>query len=271
MRAGAAYAAALVTVTLLAAPAVPQCSSIKPGRTFAPTVSVGPGSGTTARELEDAAELWKRGCGEDYGRGLPAIEVMTSGNPTYRVHFEQRNAGSACGTFLGRDVTLYAFATLPSGELRHCGDRTQNLAHEYGHLLGLHDAPDTTPCHRHIMSVINHNNTASRAVQREECELVAGRWDRLAGGLVGLPDADGGLDDLAGTDAAGAGPDALRGAVEEGTDLLQVGAERAAGDVVGVADAAPEGGALAAVDALLGHGVLSVRVGVFEWMFFAWV
>ena len=63
----------------------------------------------------------------------------------------------------------------------------------------------------------------------------------------------GGLDDLAGPQAAGAHPQALNAAVDDGTHRLEVGFEPAGPDVVCVADGAAHDGALVADFAALGH------------------
>jgi hypothetical protein len=64
------------------------------------------------------------------------------------------------------------------------------------------------------------------------------------------------LDDLAGLDAAGANADALRGALDDGLDRLQVHVPATPGGVVGVGDVVAELRSLAAKITFLSHDLL---------------
>ena len=157
---------------------IASCTTARTGSPYGGQVTVGVVSGGTDQDVQDGADLWQTSCPTDYGRTFPSISVIDAAqNPTYRVAFKNNNPGDdACGTFFGRDITVYAFATLDNGTTKHCGDRSQTLAHEFGHMFGLNDSPLTSACSNNIMSNITDANRNSRDVQDDECAAVAERW-----------------------------------------------------------------------------------------------
>jgi hypothetical protein len=125
--------------------------------------------------VERAVEQWKRCPG--YGTDFPRLLVGEPGTQTVEVSFDRAyRGGRRCGGFQGREITLYAFAVDEDGRSQFCGSRSDGLAHELGHALGLLDAPMETGCRDHAMAVIDSANRDRRQIQLEECLAVGRRW-----------------------------------------------------------------------------------------------
>lgn len=134
------------------------------------------GAGVPAGLIDEAIGLWNSGCPGNVGNDFPALVNGGSGGPTYTIVMGGHNSSDGdCGRFSGSTITLFTSST-EGGQRKDCGNLAMNLAHEFGHVLGLKDALGGNQCQFHIMSWINKDNLYSRAVQSEECSKVDGRW-----------------------------------------------------------------------------------------------
>ena len=68
---------------------------------------------------------------------------------------------------------LYAETADSGGRTLHCGDLTQNLAHELGHVLGLAHV-DGRNCPAQIMGMVDLRS--SREVSSAECTAAGAAW-----------------------------------------------------------------------------------------------
>lgn len=135
------------------------------------------GMGISGSEIQDAIAMWDSGCSGQMGNDFPGLLNGGSGGASYTVIHGGHNPDNAhCGVHVGNTITVFDSSTKSDGSRQSCGNTTQNLAHEIGHVLGLNDAPQTAQCQNHIMAWINRNNAFSRSVKPEECNKVDSKW-----------------------------------------------------------------------------------------------
>jgi hypothetical protein len=140
-----------------------QSVGLRPDESLAPGV------------IEQAISLWQA-C-SSYATGFPAF-VVGEGTRTIVIRYDAEDSGSAkCGSFVGQTITLYATARAGDGSVLRCGSLEKNLAHEFGHVLGLGDLYDRQRCSRHIMAQIPGHGRDHRYVRSEECATVDGKWN----------------------------------------------------------------------------------------------
>jgi hypothetical protein len=100
------------------------------------------------------------------------------GSRLVNVVWDSGTGSGECGHFLGNTITLYANATAKNDPnlVIPCGPVfTENLEHELGHSLGLHDSS----CAGYIMAGVNRDangNYNSRCIQPDECSAVNQQW-----------------------------------------------------------------------------------------------
>ena len=136
------------------------------------------GSGIDSTLIVAAIEMWQSGCPGDMGVDFPTLQSGGSGGASYTVVLEGHNGSDAhCGEFSASLIRLYTSSTDQYGNRQDCGNRTMNLAHEMGHVLGLADAPRSQNCEHNIMSWITRNNGGSRVVRSEECAQADLKWN----------------------------------------------------------------------------------------------
>jgi hypothetical protein len=137
-------------------------------------------SGFTSTDIQTAAGYW--GC-PGYSSYIPSFQVGGSGGIPVTV---VRKAGNStapkggCGLFdpeivngqiAGATITIWT----NQGNGVSCEPLTDSLAHEFGHLLGLDDAPDPLgQCLGHIMG--GRAAGFTREVQPDDCQEADQKW-----------------------------------------------------------------------------------------------
>ncbi len=112
----------------------------------------------------------------NYAKGFPAITDRAPASRLVQVELRRSSSTNRCGSFRGRTITLYVYATQTNGTRVRCPSPARNLAHEIGHVLGLADAPSAPLCKERIMSVLRDGNGERRAVGNDECQAAGHRW-----------------------------------------------------------------------------------------------
>ncbi len=127
--------------------------------------------------VEGAMDAW--GVCTNQAREVPPFVIGERGTRELFVRFDPEaiGEGERCGSFQGREITLYTRTRNRQGSVVFCGSLTQNLIHELGHALGLADAPPS--CSSFAMAKLGPNNRYHRAVRGPECRALAARWIRL--------------------------------------------------------------------------------------------
>lgn len=157
-----------------------RSSCVGSTRTAARFGRLGDCIGLGAREdsallLERAIQHW-RAC-QSFGSGFPALQVGAGCLQTVAVdHLPVSSGTRYCGTFQGRQITVYASAVGRGGRPVSCGDPALVLAHELGHVLGLEDAPPGAACRAYVMASATPWPEPDRRVQPEECALADAHW-----------------------------------------------------------------------------------------------
>lgn len=125
--------------------------------------------------VQEAVERWSHCPG--YGTDFPAFRIGQQGTQTIEVSFDKAyRSRPRCGSFVGRNIALYAFAADRRGRVQHCGSRVDGLVHELGHVLGLLDVPVGSDCQYHAMANIDSSDRDRRQIQPDECLAAGERW-----------------------------------------------------------------------------------------------
>ena len=158
----------------------PACALAEPRLRVGARLTFHAAAPGAAALLDAAIAEWSTACHDGYGWTLPALERTDRPElATYRVEMHANNPhGPQCGTFRGRQLTVYRFARGERGERLHCGDPVLVLAHEIGHALGLDDV-DPVLCPTAIMADIHRANRATRRIAPADCSAVALAWTTL--------------------------------------------------------------------------------------------
>ena len=173
-------AGALILAALLAAPdAGAQCSvfSLNYGGRPWPGGAIGvfAGEGISAGEIEDAIEIWERGCDALYAAGrIPRLLANRPGDRSVRIELDAKVSPreGVCGVFNAATIKVWGFAQR-HGKVKSCGPVARLIAHELGHVLGLGDAPPDRQCCNHIMSPIWPDKLLIDRALPGECAIVA--------------------------------------------------------------------------------------------------
>ncbi|HXU29781.1 MAG TPA: hypothetical protein VN851_04305 [Thermoanaerobaculia bacterium] len=130
-------------------------------------------------DVQTAINYWS-GC-SGYGPEIPTLEIGGSGNipvSVVKVSGNSTVSGGGCGgTSLGltngqvTSATITIFTKENDGD--SCEPLTDVIAHEFGHLLGLTDAPNFA-CVGHIMGARLAGGT--RGVAADDCEVADTTW-----------------------------------------------------------------------------------------------
>jgi hypothetical protein len=136
-------------------------------------------NGFSSSDVQTAINYWS-GC-SGYGADIPTLEIGGSGNiPVTVVKVEGNSTvqGGGCGgTSLDRSngqvtgATITVFTKESDGD--SCSPLTDVVAHEFGHLFGLTDVPDSS-CIGHIMGARLAGGT--RSVQSDDCDVANSVW-----------------------------------------------------------------------------------------------
>jgi len=175
------------TVSVSAGPRVDAlCTSRHGGDPLvASTIGLIAGTNMSQRLLEEAVGLW-RGC-SNYQADFPAFVIGDRADRVIEVTLVRGSSGTTrCGVYSNGRIELYRSAVL-DGHLYVCGPLAPNLAHELGHVLGLHDAQRSPSCRDHIMSNVTPLRLMSRTPQETECRAVGRYWLTLAEITSGRP------------------------------------------------------------------------------------
>ena len=173
-------AVTLILAALFAAPyAAAQCSvfSLNYGGRPWPGGSIGvfAGEGISAGEIEDAIEIWERGCDALYAAGrIPRLLANRPGDRSVRIELDAKVSPreGVCGVFNAATIKVWGFAQR-HGKVKSCGPVARLIAHELGHVLGLGDAPPDRQCCNHIMSPIWPDKLLIDRALPGECAIVA--------------------------------------------------------------------------------------------------
>jgi hypothetical protein len=156
-------------------PCSAQCTSLKAPRSgVAESIHFVYEPAVPREWVEEAVGYWSS-C-PNYGQDFPRLVQGRGGVRTLAIRYEARSPRPKCASLHRVTVTLYAFATNERGQVVPCRSLPQNLAHEFGHALGLKDAPRENACRFHIMAQVRRDNAGRRRVSREECQIVGRKW-----------------------------------------------------------------------------------------------
>jgi len=168
-----------VIVILSAIDASAECVASGTGDYAAGNINLLPGSGADTGTMSDAVSLWSTGC-SGYGTAFPTFTVGGGGGgPNYTVQFLGHNGSGSGDCAAHEGLTIKVWSTTDrQGQPFNCGDLSENLAHELGHVLGLPDASGNAACTDFIMAELqgDGSNRYSRSVQGEECEDADNLW-----------------------------------------------------------------------------------------------
>jgi hypothetical protein len=138
--------------------------------------------GISAADVQTGENYWASGCSQ-YGSGFPQFTNYPSGYGTggdgipVRIAFVNDRSPLSCGntvlyysngSLTGADITLYAFQS-DGGQCMP----SDALAHEFGHVFGLDDAPQSA-CIGRIMGAAITGFT--REVQSSDCDVADQMW-----------------------------------------------------------------------------------------------
>ena len=138
-------------------------------------------SGFSSSDIQTAAAYWN--C-PGYSADIPSFQVGGSGGvPVTVVHLSGNSTAplGGCGLFDPDIVNGHLeSATITiwtnQGNGVPCSPLTDSLAHEFGHLLGLADAPDPLgACLDHIMG--GRAQGFTREVQADDCQTADQQWE----------------------------------------------------------------------------------------------
>lgn len=165
--------------------AAPLCTTRHGGDPLvADTIVLVAGSNVSDRLLEAGVSLW-RGC-PNYETDFPAFVISNRDDPSVRgkrvieVGLVRGSSGSVrCGVYSNGRIELYRSA-IDNGHPFICGPLAPNLAHELGHVLGLHDSQRDPSCLDHIMANVVPLSLRLREPRDAECRSVGQHWLTLA-------------------------------------------------------------------------------------------
>jgi hypothetical protein len=104
-------------------PADTNCVALKEGNPrISNSIGIVFGSDVPRELVETAVEHWSKCHG--YRTDFPAFVIGEPGTQTVQVKFDNSYQNQPrCGSFVGRTIVLYAFATDRKGRVRSCGSR----------------------------------------------------------------------------------------------------------------------------------------------------
>ena len=137
-------------------------------------------SGLAPGDLQTAMGYWT-GCA-GYGSQMPALRSGGTGGIPVSINVIQGSSGvsgGSCGVTTiqphnGRVASATITLWTQQADGTSCAPISDCLAHEFGHLFGLGNAPDVVECDGHIMG--RRTASGTRSVAADDCEVARDRW-----------------------------------------------------------------------------------------------